>query len=125
MEETTVLDPAIADFFAERKQAWLKKNISTTMQEWEVHEKEQECEQNFLLTNWLPDAAKRLGKYLLHLTLAHSAIQVHEKIRMAMFHRLSPKINGKKMVFYAQVIWLSNPMHLVTQPHWMYINFSI
>lgn len=57
-----MLDPAIADFFAERKAAWLKKNISVTMQEWEVREKEQECEYNFLLTNWLPDAAKRAGQ---------------------------------------------------------------
>jgi CRISPR-associated protein Csy1 len=62
MEGITVLDPAIADFFAERKAAWLKKNISVTMQEWEVREKEQECEYNFLLTNWLPDAAKRAGQ---------------------------------------------------------------
>ncbi len=36
MEGITVLDPAIDDFFAERKEAWLKKNISATMQEWEV-----------------------------------------------------------------------------------------
>ncbi|WP_321406064.1 type I-F CRISPR-associated protein Csy1 [Tolumonas auensis] len=57
-----MIDPAIDDFFAERKEAWLKKNISATMQEWEVREKEQECEQNFLLTNWLPDAAKRAGQ---------------------------------------------------------------
>lgn len=57
-----MIDPAIDDFFAERKEAWLKKNINPTMQEWEVREKEQECEQNFLLTNWLPDAAKRAGQ---------------------------------------------------------------
>lgn len=62
MEGITVLDPAIDDFFAERKDAWLKKNIGATMQEWEVREKEQECEQNFLLINWLPDAAKRAGQ---------------------------------------------------------------
>lgn len=62
MEGITVLDPAIDDFFAERKDAWLKKNIGATMQEWEIHEKEQECEQNFLLINWLPDAAKRAGQ---------------------------------------------------------------
>lgn len=57
-----MIDPAIDDFFAERKEAWLKKNISATMQELEVREKEQECEQNFLLTNWLPDATKRAGQ---------------------------------------------------------------
>ena len=54
-----VIDPAIDDFFAERKAAWLKKNISVTMQEWEVREKEQECEYNFLLANWLPDEIGR------------------------------------------------------------------
>ena len=48
-----MIDPAIDDFFAERKEAWLKKNISATMQELEVREKEQECEQNFLLINLL------------------------------------------------------------------------
>lgn len=55
-----MLDPAIDDFFTERKEAWIKKNISATMQEWEVREKKQECEQIFLLKNWLPDAAKRI-----------------------------------------------------------------
>ena len=57
-----MLDPAIATFFAERKEAWLKKNVSTSMQESEVLEKQRECEQNFLLANWLPDAAKRAGQ---------------------------------------------------------------
>nr|WP_243881873.1 type I-F CRISPR-associated protein Csy1 [Shewanella algae] len=32
------------------------------MQESEVLEKQRECEQNFLLANWLPDAAKRAGQ---------------------------------------------------------------
>ncbi|MFA0910987.1 type I-F CRISPR-associated protein Csy1 [Vibrio cholerae] len=57
-----MLDPAIAAFFAERKEAWLKKNISAAMSDTEVLEKQQECEQNFLLDNWLPDAAKRAGQ---------------------------------------------------------------
>lgn len=57
-----MIDPAIATFFAERKEAWLKKNISTAMSDTEVLEKQQECEQNFLLDNWLPDAAKRAGQ---------------------------------------------------------------
>lgn len=55
-----MLDPAIAAFFAERKEAWLKKNISAAMSDAEVLEKQQECEQNFLLDNWLPDAARRI-----------------------------------------------------------------
>ncbi|WP_217516845.1 type I-F CRISPR-associated protein Csy1 [Vibrio metschnikovii] len=62
MEGSRVLDPAIATFFAERKEAWLKKNISAAMSDTEVFEKQQECEQNFLLDNWLPDAAKRAGQ---------------------------------------------------------------
>ncbi|WP_335903467.1 type I-F CRISPR-associated protein Csy1 [Shewanella algae] len=57
-----MLDPAIVSFFAERKEAWLKKNVSTSMQESEVLEKQRECKQNFLLANWLPDAAKRAGQ---------------------------------------------------------------
>ncbi|EJL6849729.1 type I-F CRISPR-associated protein Csy1 [Vibrio cholerae] len=57
-----MIDPAIAAFFAERKEAWLKKNISAAMSDTEVLEKQQECEQNFLLDNWLPDAAKRAGQ---------------------------------------------------------------
>ncbi len=57
-----MLDPAIASFFEERKEAWRKKNISSGMHESDVREKEQECEQNFSLANWLPDAAKRAGQ---------------------------------------------------------------
>lgn len=57
-----MIDPAITAFFAERKEAWLKKNISAAMSDAEVLEKQQECEQNFLLDNWLPDAAKRAGQ---------------------------------------------------------------
>jgi CRISPR-associated protein Csy1 len=60
MEGSRVLDTAIAAFFAERKEAWLKKNISEAMSDTEVLEKQQECEQNFLLDNWLPDAARRI-----------------------------------------------------------------
>lgn len=60
MGECSVLDPAIAAFFAERKEAWLKKNINSAMSGAEVLEKQQECEHNFLLDNWLPDAARRI-----------------------------------------------------------------
>lgn len=62
MEGTKVLDPAISTFFAERKEAWRKKNIKADMEEWEVREKERVCEQQFQLANWLPDAAKRAGQ---------------------------------------------------------------
>ncbi|MDG2613255.1 type I-F CRISPR-associated protein Csy1 [Vibrio parahaemolyticus] len=62
MEVITVIDPAIEAFFAERKEAWLKKNMSAAMDEQQLREKQQECEQNFSLSNWLPDAAKRAGQ---------------------------------------------------------------
>lgn len=62
MEDRNVIDPAITQFFTERKEAWLKKNIKADMEQWEVLEKEQECETNFKLANWLPDAAKRAGQ---------------------------------------------------------------
>ncbi|HGF3798605.1 TPA: type I-F CRISPR-associated protein Csy1 [Vibrio parahaemolyticus] len=62
MEVITVIDPAIEAFFAECKEAWLKKNMSTAMDEQQLREKQQECEQNFSLSNWLPDAAKRAGQ---------------------------------------------------------------
>ncbi|WP_315974979.1 type I-F CRISPR-associated protein Csy1 [Vibrio alginolyticus] len=57
-----MIDPAIKAFFAERKEAWLKKNMSAAMDEQQLREKQQECEQNFSLSNWLPDAAKRAGQ---------------------------------------------------------------
>ncbi|PJC87379.1 type I-F CRISPR-associated protein Csy1 [Vibrio sp. HA2012] len=57
-----MIDPAIEAFFAERKEAWLKKNISAAMDDQQLREKKQECEQNFLLSNWLSDAAKRAGQ---------------------------------------------------------------
>ncbi|WP_322802844.1 type I-F CRISPR-associated protein Csy1 [Vibrio alfacsensis] len=57
-----MLDPAIAAFFEERKEAWRKKNISAAMHDSEAQEKERECEQKFALSNWLPDAAKRAGQ---------------------------------------------------------------
>lgn len=57
-----MLDPAIQAFFAERKEAWLKKNVKASMEDWEKLEKEQECNNVFALENWLPSAAKRAGQ---------------------------------------------------------------
>lgn len=54
-----MLDPAIAAFFAERKEGWLKKRINPGMTEIETKEIEKECEEVFSLENWLPNAAKR------------------------------------------------------------------
>ncbi|MGY0399534.1 MAG: type I-F CRISPR-associated protein Csy1 [Ostreibacterium sp.] len=55
-------DPAIQAFFAERKKAWLKKNIKTSMDEEEIRNKESECNQIFSSEQWLPNAAKRAGQ---------------------------------------------------------------
>ena len=57
-----MLDATIEVFFAERKDAWLKKNLKASMEESEVREQEQECEAIFALKNWLPNAAKRAGQ---------------------------------------------------------------
>lgn len=55
-----MLDQAIEQFFAERKEAWLKKNLKPSMLEGEIRDKKQECEEVFALKNWLPNAAKRI-----------------------------------------------------------------
>ncbi len=57
-----MVDPAINHFFAERKEVWLKKNITAGMEDWEKLEKQQECEHIFALKNWLPNAASRAGQ---------------------------------------------------------------
>jgi len=55
-------DPAIQSFFAERKEAWLKKNIKASMQDEEISALEKESEQIFSAEQWLPSAAKRAGQ---------------------------------------------------------------
>jgi len=57
-----MLDPAIENYFSERKEAFLKKNTKAAMQEHELQELEQLCEQQFSLNEWLPNAAKRAGQ---------------------------------------------------------------
>ena len=57
-----MLDKAISQFFEERKEAWLKKNISTSMSDEEVKDKNVECETAFSPSQWLPNAAKRAGQ---------------------------------------------------------------
>lgn len=54
-----MLDPAITDFFSERKQSWLKKKLKTNMSDDEIRQIEIECESEFSPDNWLPNAAKR------------------------------------------------------------------
>ncbi|WP_166112999.1 type I-F CRISPR-associated protein Csy1 [Pseudoalteromonas sp. Z9A5] len=57
-----MLDPAIQNYFIERKEAWLKKNVKASMEEYEIKELELLCEQQFSLNEWLPSAAKRAGQ---------------------------------------------------------------
>jgi len=57
-----MLDPAIKSFFDERKEAWLKKKVKTSMDESEVNELNIECDNTFSLAIWLPNAAKRAGQ---------------------------------------------------------------
>lgn len=54
-----MLDPAIQEFLAERKEGWLKKKIKPSLSEVEQAEFEQEANQLFSLAEWLPNAAKR------------------------------------------------------------------
>jgi CRISPR-associated protein Csy1 len=54
-----MIDPAITNFFQEKKAAWLKKNVTATMSVVEAREKEIKCDEVFALKNWLPDAARR------------------------------------------------------------------
>lgn len=56
------MDPAIKQFFEGRKEAWLKKNITASMNDVELKEKTQECDTVFSMSNWLPNAAKRAGQ---------------------------------------------------------------
>lgn len=56
------MDKVLIVFFQERKEAWLKKKITTSMLEHEIKEAEQECEQLFSLNEWLPNAARRAGQ---------------------------------------------------------------
>lgn len=56
------MDSAIESFFSERKEAWLKKNTKSSMDDLQVKELTQVCEQQFDLNEWLPNAAKRAGQ---------------------------------------------------------------
>ncbi len=57
-----MLDPAITDFFTDRKEAWLKKKLKSSMDDDEVKELNIECDKVFSLEEWLPNAAKRAGQ---------------------------------------------------------------
>lgn len=57
-----MLDKAINQFLEERKEAWLKKNIKSSMSDAEVRDKNIECDNVFSSSQWLPNAAKRAGQ---------------------------------------------------------------
>lgn len=56
------MEQAISEFFAQRKEAWLKKTLKTSMNDDDVRETTLVCEQMFSLQEWLPNAAKRAGQ---------------------------------------------------------------
>ncbi len=49
----------IADFFAERKAAWLKARLKPSLSNENQAQLQQEANEKFALANWLPDAARR------------------------------------------------------------------
>lgn len=62
MEVLTMLDPAIKEFFDQRKEAWLKKNLKPNASNEEIEITKKLCEETFELSEWLPNAAKRAGQ---------------------------------------------------------------
>lgn len=55
-------DQAIEHFFLERKEAWLKKNISSSSDDTDKLDRQLECDWLFSLDIWLPHAAERAGQ---------------------------------------------------------------
>lgn len=57
-----MIDLAITEFFDQRKEAWLKKNVKSGDSEASTAEASRLCEETFALAEWLPNAAKRAGQ---------------------------------------------------------------
>lgn len=57
-----MLELSIKEFFDQRKEAWLKKNLKASASEDEILTIKKECEDVFSLSKWLPNAAKRAGQ---------------------------------------------------------------
>jgi len=57
-----MLDPALSEFFAVRKEAWLKKNIKASMDDVEINQLNIDCDDVFEAKSWLPNAARRAGQ---------------------------------------------------------------
>lgn len=54
-----MLDPSIQVFLNERKELWLKKKINSNTTDEEKADYERQAFEEFLLSKWLPDAARR------------------------------------------------------------------
>ncbi|MBL4836458.1 MAG: hypothetical protein JKY34_02675 [Kordiimonadaceae bacterium] len=81
-----MLDLTIDAFFAERKEGWLKKKLKPDMTDEQKREIEAECEEEFSLEKWLPNAANVQVKYLYRHIPVPSAIPAQEKTKTAMPH---------------------------------------
>lgn len=57
-----MIDQSITEFFEQRKEAWLKKNVKSSDSEEKVEETILVCEETFSLVEWLPNAAKRASQ---------------------------------------------------------------
>lgn len=60
-----MLDPAIQNFLDERKASRIKGKIKSCKTDEEIQELERVANEEFLLENWLPNAAKRAGQLLI------------------------------------------------------------
>jgi len=56
------MNETISKFFDDRKEAWLKKKLKSSMSEDEILEIHEECNEVFSLEVWLPNASKRAGQ---------------------------------------------------------------
>lgn len=56
------MEQTIKEFFDERKEAWLKKNLKKDMPPDEEQKIREDCEEKFCLDNWLPGAARRANE---------------------------------------------------------------
>ena len=84
----------IADFFAKRKEDWLKKKQKASMGDDAIFELRLECEKTFSLEEWLPKAAKRAGQISMS---THPCTFSHPSARKNKNGYVTPVIsNGKR-----------------------------
>ncbi len=57
-----MINETISKFFDERKEAWMKKNLKSSMEEDEILELHEKCAIEFSRQVWLPNASKRAGQ---------------------------------------------------------------